>query len=138
VSIGGKTIDAQLDSGGAGLSLPEKLTSWFRFSSNSASLVNAQSLSTRFMVTGATLATDVRVGSYIFKRPFVEINPAFPIANFGSVPMQNFALTFDQSSLMVRFEAKQRVLHLSATPGAIRLLNAPPAQPHDPTLVPVG
>ena len=138
VAIGGKTIDAQLDSGGAGLSVPQELTSRLKFSSNSASLGNAQSLSTRFMVRGATLAADVRVGSYTFKRPFIEINPAFPIANFGSVPMQNFALTFDQRNLLVRFEAEQRVLHLSATPDAIRLLNAPPAQPHDSTLVPVG
>jgi predicted aspartyl protease len=138
VAIDGKAIDAQLDSGGAGLSVPQELTSRLKFSSNSASLGNAQSLSTRFMVRGATLAADVRVGSYTFKRPFIEINPAFPIANFGSVPMQNFALTFDQRNLLVRFEAEQRVLHLSATPDAIRLLNAPPAQPHDSTLVPVG
>ena len=138
VAIDGKAIDAQLDSGGAGLSVPQELTSRLKFSSNSASLGNAQSLSTRFMVRGATLAADVRVGSYTFKRPFIEINPAFPIANFSSVPMQNFALTFDQRNLLVRFEAEQRVLHLSATPDAIRLLNAPPAQPHDSTLVPVG
>ena len=138
VAIDGKAIDAQLDSGGAGLSVPQELTSRLKFSSNSDSLGNAQSLSTRFMVRGATLAADVRVGSYTFKRPFIEINPAFPIANFGSVPMQNFALTFDQRNLLVRFEAEQRVLHLSATPDAIRLLNAPPAQPHDSTLVPVG
>jgi len=138
VAIGRKTIDAQLDSGGAGLSLPQELTSPLKFSSSSASLSNAQSLSTRFMIKGATLATDIRVGSYIFKRPFVEINPAFPIANFGSVPMQNFALTFDQTNLLIRFEAQRRVLHLSATPGAIRLINAPPAQPPDSTLVPVG
>ena len=138
VAIDGKAIDAPLDSGGAGLSVPQELTSRLKFSSNSASLGNAQSLSTRFMVRGATLAADVRVGSYTFKRPFIEINPAFPIANFGSVPMQNFALTFDQRNLLVRFEAEQRELHLSATPAAIRLLNAPPAQPHDSTLVPVG
>jgi hypothetical protein len=138
MAIGGISIDAQLDSGGAGLSLPIETASHLRFSSHLASLSNAQSLSTRFMVKGATLATDVHIGSYAFKRPFVEINPAFPIANFGSVPMQNFALTFDQSNLLVRFEAQQRVLHLWATPGPIRLLNAPPAQPHDPTLVPVG
>jgi len=138
MAIGGKTIDAQLDSGGGGLSVPQELTSRLKFSSISASLGNAQSLSTRFLVTGATLATDVRVGSYIFEHPFVEINPAFPIANFGSVPMENFSLTFDQINLLVRFEAQQRVLHLGATPGAIRLLNAPPAQPHDSTLVPVG
>jgi predicted aspartyl protease len=138
LAIGGTRIDAQLDSGGTGLSLPEEFTSRLKFSSHSVSLSNAQSLSTRFQVKGAMLSSDVRLGSYTFKRPFVEINPAFPLANFGSCPMQNFALTFDQKNGLVRFAAHQKTLHLSATPEPIRLVNAPPYQPPDLSLVPVG
>jgi predicted aspartyl protease len=119
LSIGATRIDAQLDSGGADLS-------------------NAQSLSTRFLVKGANLATDVRLGSYTFKHPFVEINPAFPLANFGSCPMQSFALTFDQKNALVRFVADRHTLHLSPTPGPVRLVNAPATQPPDGSLVPVG
>jgi len=81
LAIGSTRIDAQLDSGGSGLSLPLQMTSQLKFASSYASLSNAHSLSTRFMVMGATLAADVRLGSYTFKRPFVEINPAFPLAN---------------------------------------------------------
>jgi predicted aspartyl protease len=135
---GGMRIEAQIDSGGAGLSLPEGLASRLKFSTEATSLSNAQSLSTRFQVKGAMLAADVRLGSYTFKRPFVEINPAFPLANFGSCPMQNFALTFDQKNGWVRFAAREKTLHLSPTPEPIRLVNAPPNQQPDLSLVPVG
>jgi predicted aspartyl protease len=138
LSIGATHIDAQLDSGGSGLSLPLQITSQLKFASQYASLSNAHSLSTRFMVMGATLAADVHLGSYTFKRPFVEINPAFPLANFGSCPMQGFALTFDQKNGLVRLYAQQRVLHLSATPVPMRLQSAPDREPVDPKLVPVG
>lgn len=138
IAIGGTRIDAQLDSGGAGLSLPLQLTSQLKFASQYASVSNAHSLSTRFMVMGATLAADVHVGSYTFKRPFVEINPAFPLANFGSCPMQGFAVTFDQKNRLVRLSSQQKTLHLSATPMPMRLQSAPDREPVDPKLVPVG
>jgi hypothetical protein len=138
IAIGGTRIDAQLDSGGAGLSLPLQLTSQLKFASEYASLSNAHSLSTRFMVMGATLAADVRMGSYTFKHPFVEINPAFPLANFGSCPMQEFALTFDQKNGLVRLNSQQRTLRLSATPVPMRLQNAPDREAVDSKLVPVG
>jgi aspartyl protease len=138
IAIGGTRIDAQLDSGGAGLSLPLQLTSQLKFASQFASVSNAHSLSTRFMVMGATLAGDVHVGSYTFKRPFVEINPAFPLANFGSCPMQGFALTFDQKNGLVSLSSQQKNLRLSATPMPMRLQSAPDREPADPKLVPVG
>jgi hypothetical protein len=138
LAIGAAQIDAQIDSGGFGLSLPSQLASQFKFASEYSSLSTAHSLSTRFTLMGATLASDVHLGSYTFKRPFVEINPAFPLANFGSGPMHHFALTFDQKNRLVRFSAQQRILHLSATPAHVTLQNAPDREPVDPKLVPVG
>jgi predicted aspartyl protease len=138
LAIGTTSIEAQIDSGGAGLSLPLELTTRLKFSSDSAGLSNAQSLSTRFLVRGANLASDVRLGSYTFKHPFVEINPAFPLANFGSCPLQSFVLTFDQKNALVRFESDRHTLHLSATPDPVRLINAPATHPTDLTLIPVG
>jgi hypothetical protein len=87
---------------------------------------------------GATLAADVHLGSYTFNHPFVEINPAFPLANFGSSPMRCFSLTFDQRNRLVRFDAQRKKLHLSATPIPMRLQNAPELEPVDTTLIPVG
>ena len=138
LAIGATQIDAQIDSGGSGLSLPSQLASRLKFASQYSSLSNAHSLSTRFTLVGATLAADVHLGSYTFKRPFVEINPAFPLANFGSSPMHDFALTFDQKNRLVRFSAQQRILHLSATPAPANLNNAPEREPVDPKLVPLS
>jgi predicted aspartyl protease len=138
LSVGTAQIDAQLDSGGEGLSLPIKLVSKLKFVSGSASLSKAQSLSTRFVVAGASLGADVRLASYTFKRPFIEINPVFPVANFGAAPMQSFALTFDQKNGLVRFVADRHTLHLNPTPDPVRLVNAPSTHPPDLSLVPVG
>ncbi|MGA2047890.1 MAG: retropepsin-like aspartic protease [Terracidiphilus sp.] len=136
--IGATRIDAQIDSGGFGLSLPLQMTPQFKFASTYTSLIDAHSLSTRFTVMGATLAEDVRLGSYTFKRPFVEINPAFPLANFGSCPMHLFVMTFDQKNGLVRLTAAKTTLHLSETPAPMRLQNAPDREALDPKLVPVG
>jgi hypothetical protein len=136
--VGGLRIDAQIDSGGAGLSLPSQFVSRLKLSADPSAFSHGQSLSTRFEIKSARLAADVRVGGYTFDRPFVEIHPAFPLANFGSCPMQGFALTFDQKNGLIRFDARQKSLHLAATPAPMRLESAPPPHPPDTSLVPVG
>lgn len=138
LQIGKLRIDALVDSGGDGLSLPEGLASRLKFAVDPVAFAAGQSFSTRFQIKAAKLAGDVRLGAYTFEQPFVEIHAAFPLANFGSCPMQNFALTFDQRNLLVRFEASRRRFQLTATPTAIRLANAPDLKPREPGLVPVG
>jgi hypothetical protein len=136
--IGSLRVDGQIDSGGDGLSLPAKLASRLKFAVDPVDFALGQSFSTRFHLKSAKLASDVRLGGYTFTRPFVEINPAFPLANFGSCPLQNFAVTFDQRNLLVRLDAAQKELHLGTTPKAIRLRNEPARKPPPPDLVPVG
>jgi predicted aspartyl protease len=138
LAIGAERIDAQIDSGGSGLTLPIQLTGRLKFASDYSAVSTARSLSTRFLLTGATLANDVHLGAYTFKHPFVEINPAFPLANFGSGPMQPFVLTFDQKNLLVRFRSAGRMLHLSAAPVPLRLETGPDRSPAEPGLVPTG
>ncbi len=136
--IGGMEVETQVDSGGAGLSLPDQLVARLKFAAEPSEFSRGESLSTRFQIRAAKLAGDVRLGSYTFTRPFVEINPAFPLANFGSSPMQNFALTFDQKEGLIRFEARQKSIRLAATPAPVRLQTAPLPKPPDISLVPVG
>lgn len=136
--IGTMQIEAQIDSGGTGLSLPERIASQLKFASDPTLFGNAESLSTRFQVKAAKLASDVHLGSYTFTQPFVEINPAFPLANFGSGAMQSFTFTFDQKTALVRFESSRPTLRLSATPTALRPDNAPDLKLPDLSLVPVG
>ena len=138
IHIDNASIDAQLDSGGAGLSLPESLASHMAFSSDPVSFSNSFSIATRFQVKAGRLAGSIHLGSYTFDQPFVEINPAFPVANFGSIPMQNFTVTFDQRNALVRFASPHQTLHLSATPTPMRLDNGPPVHPPDQALIPVG
>ena len=135
--IGGVQIDAQIDSGGDGLLLPDRLAARLKFASDPAEFGNGESLCTRFQIRAARLKPNVEVGDYFFKRPFVEIGGAFPLANFGSSPLQAFAVTFDQKNRLVRFKASQKALSLSAPPTPIQLLNGPSELPRDPSLVPV-
>ncbi len=136
--IDGMRIETQLDSGGDGLSLPEDLASRLKFAVKPVVYANGQSFATRFQVKAAKLASTVQLGRYSFPRPFVEILSAFPLANFGACPMQNFALTFDQKNLLVRIDASRTTFTLSATPGAIRLVNTPARRPIPAGLVPLG
>lgn len=136
--IGDLQIDAQIDSGGTGLSLPEVVVSQLKFDSDPAAFGVAESISTRFQLRAAKLASDVHLGSYTFSRPFVEINSAFPLANLGSCAMQNFVFTFDQKNGLVHFESSQQTLRLAATPTPLRILNAPEYKPVNNSLVPIG
>ena len=138
ITIGDVRVEALLDSGGAGLSLPERLISQLRFSADPAAFARGESLSSRFPIKVGRLATDVRLGDITFDQPWVEINPAFPLANFGSVPMQHFAVTFDQDNLLVRFDGPRKRVTLGVTPSPMRLTNQPLPKPADTALVPIG
>jgi predicted aspartyl protease len=131
-------VEAQLDSGGGGLVLPTKLAARLKYEINPVVFASGRSISTRFELKAAKLASDVKLGRYTFTHPVVEIHPAFPLVNFGSPPMQIFAITFDQKNLLVRFAANQRRFILRTPPSPTRLTNAPVYDPPPPDLVPVG
>ncbi len=138
LNIGKVEVDAQLDSGGAGLSLPERLVLQLRMSESPSLFAKGQSLSTRFEIKVARLADDVRLGDITLEQPWVEINSAFPMANFGSCPMQHFSFTFDQRNLLVRIEGPRKRINLGVTPAPLRLANQPSEKQVDNALVPVG
>jgi len=128
----------QLDSGGIGLSVPERLRKGLRFFSVPKVYSSAHSVATRFQVKGATLASDVKFGQFTFRKPFLEINPAFPMANFGADPMQRFALTFDQKNGLVRFLSRKNTLSLSVPPSLSSWKEGVEKKLPDPRLVPLG
>jgi predicted aspartyl protease len=131
-------VEAQLDSGGGGLVLPEKLAARLKYEIDPVVFANGRSVSARFEMKAAKLASDVKLGRYTFTHPVVEIHPAFPLVNFGSPPMQIFAITFDQKNLLVRFTANQKRFSLTAPPSPTHLTNAPVYDPPPHDLVPVG
>jgi hypothetical protein len=137
LTIGSHEVDAQIDSGGAGLSLPQHLVSQLRLRESPTLFASGQSLSTRFQIKVAKLANNVRLGDITLDQPWVEINPAFPLANFGSCPMQHFIITFDQGNHLVRLDGPRKRITLGVTPTPLRL-DYQPGNPAELALVPVG
>jgi predicted aspartyl protease len=136
--VSGRQVEAQLDSGGGGLTLPEELASHLRWEIAPVVFASGQTLATSFEIKAAKLASDVKVGRYTFTHPIVEIHPAFPLVNFGSPPMQSFAITFDQKSLLVRLGADHDRFVVTVPPSPPRLTNAPQAVRPPSDLVPLG
>jgi predicted aspartyl protease len=136
--IGGLRVEAQFDSGGTGLSLPERLIPKLKLSVNPVPFGLAESLSSRFEIKLAKLISEIRLGQYTFSDSFVEINPAFPLVNFGAYAMGNFAITFDQLNQLLRLDASRKILHLDPTPTLLHLQNTPTEKPPAQALVPVG
>ena len=136
--VGGQRLEAQLDSGGTGLSLPEPVAAHLKFQSTPIAFGNGESLATRFHIKAARLRPDVRLGRYTFRQAFVEINPAFPLVNVGSTPLGKFVVTFDQEKMLLRLESSEKILKVDASPTVMELLNAPKRQVQDSKLVPVG
>jgi len=138
VQIDDLSVDAQIDSGGTGLSLPEAMAARVKFQSAPVDFGIAESLTTLFFLKAARLQADVRFGPYVYRNAFVEINSAFPVVNIGSTPLKNFAITFDQQEGLMRVEGREKVVYLDASPVPMRLQNEPPRQSSDGMLVPVG
>ena len=125
VEPGSQKVEAHLDSRGRGLSFPEKFAKSLKFSSEPIVIGRGRTVSNEFEIRGAQLAGEVRLGGYTFPQPFVAINPLFPVGNFGAIPLQSFAVTFDQKNKLIRLVAASRsiVLPLPTAP------KNPPAQP---------
>jgi hypothetical protein len=138
LSVNGQSLEAQLDSAGGGLTLPEELATHQKWDIPPVVFATGQTLATRFDIKAAKLQGNVKVGKYTFTHPVVEIHAAFPLVNFGSPPMTFFAITFDQKDLLVRFSAKGNHFVLLAPPIPTRLTNEPNLVPTPPHLVPVG
>jgi hypothetical protein len=138
LEVGNLRVDAQIDSGGAGLSLPEQIASRLKFSETPRLFAKGQSLSTRFEIKVGKLVPDIRLGDFTLNQPWVEINAAFPLANFGAVPLQYFTVTFDQRNQLLRLAGPHKHIKLGITPVPMNLMNQPSVQSADAKLVPVG
>jgi hypothetical protein len=122
MTIGGKTMDAHVDTGGMGLSLPDKIAGGLAFASEPVVIGHGRTISHEFDLKGAQLISEIRLGGYTFPKPFVEINPLFPVVNFGAIPLRNFVVTFDQKNKLVRFMPNEKTIQLNAP----RMMGGPP------------
>lgn len=138
LNLGGETVDAHVDSGGAGLTLPESIASKLQYTEGPMIFGEGQSLTTRFWVKAGKLASDVRLGPAILDHPWVEITDALPTVNVGSVPLQYFVVSFDQKHRLLRLQSPYPHIQLGVTPTPLRLINQPPAIPDEAGLTPIG
>jgi hypothetical protein len=132
LTIGNRDVDAQIDSGGAGLSLPEGLLPQLRLLVGPESFGSGEALFSHYQFTVARLAADVRLGEITLDQPWVEIVPAFSVVNFGSCPLQHLIVTFDQENNLVRLDGPHKHITLELTPAPL------PSHPSELALVPAG
>jgi Aspartyl protease len=112
--VGDRKVDAHVDSRGAGLSLPQKFATDLKFDSEPVVIGRGKTVSNTFEIKGALLNGDVRVAGYTFTHPFVAINGVLPMANFGAVPLHNFAVSFDQKNKLLKLVSAQKSLTIEA------------------------
>ena len=116
LKIGEQQLEAQIDSGGTGLSVPQKDSRELKFQETPVAFASGESVSTKFEIKAARLQADVKLGRYTFRQAFVEINSAFPLVNIGSTPLKHFVITFDQANELVRLYSNEDTLRLDASP----------------------
>ncbi|HKF48269.1 MAG TPA: retropepsin-like aspartic protease [Terracidiphilus sp.] len=119
LAAGGTTIQAAVDSGGLGLSVPASVAQALRFSGSETIALGKTQVSD-FTLAGGVLAGSIGLDGHRFESPFVEVNPVFPIADLGSRAMADFAVTFDQTSMLIEFSSGRTVHRLvkPSRPGA--------------------
>jgi predicted aspartyl protease len=116
-------VQALLDSGGAGLEIPEQVAARLKYDVDPVVFAVGRSICTTFQIKSAKLGTDVKLGRYTFTHPVVQIHSAFPEANFGSWAMRGFAITFDQENQLVRFESAHDTMNLGPPPSPPHFIN---------------
>lgn len=134
LKIGERQVEAVIDSGGSGLSLPEWLIPEMKLAAPPVMFGTGQSLFAIFDIRVARLLADVRLGDLTFDQPWVEVHHAFPTANFGSSPLQHFRVTFDQENKLMRLDGPNKRVTLDVGPLPLYVTNGS----GDPMLIPVG
>ena len=133
LTIGDLPIEALIDSGGSGLSIPDSYAKQFGVGADSNLMGTERTLAAIFPFRVARLPIDVHLGEIGFDKPWVEINSEFRFANLGSQALQHFSVTFDQDNGLVRFDGSRKRVSLDITPtpldfhGTTLLFSAPPA-----------
>lgn len=133
LSIGDLQLEALIDSGGSGLSIPDSYAKQFGIGADADLMGTERTLVAIFPFRVAKLPTNVELGDIGFDKPWVEINSEFRFANLGSQALKHFSITFDQDNDLVRFDGPRKRVSLGITPtlfdfrGTSLLLSSPPS-----------
>lgn len=105
IAIAGKNVEAGIDSGGLGMSIPTAMAATVPLASSVETAAYGRTQVSGFELSGAVLSGAVELAGFRFERPWVEVNPVFGVANVGSGALRDFVVTFDQKNKLVRFVA---------------------------------
>jgi predicted aspartyl protease len=112
LTIEGRSVPAQIDSGGGGINLPITEASRVQFARQSEVQVRIETQVNTLHVRGGVLNGELGLGKHVFRQPFVEISDTAPVGNLGAASLQDFVITFDQANRLVRLEARIRIHRL--------------------------
>ncbi|MGO9336818.1 MAG: aspartyl protease family protein [Terracidiphilus sp.] len=108
VGIADSKMEAGIDSGGLGLSIPASMIGKFRFIGDIETVAFGRTQVSSFALRGAVLDGAAELAGFRFEQPWLEINPLFDVANIGSGALSDFIVTFDQRSKLVRFTSADK------------------------------
>ena len=108
LTIEGRSVPAQIDSGGGGINLPSSEASGMQLARRSEIKVKIETQVNTLYVRGGELKGELGLGHHVFRQPFVEISET-PVGNLGAASLQDFVLTFDQPNRLVRLAARSRI-----------------------------
>jgi predicted aspartyl protease len=109
LTIDGRSVPVQIDSGGGGINLPLNAASRVQFARKSEVQVKIETQVNTVYVRGGVLKGELGLGEHVFRQPFVEISETAPVGNLGAASLQDFVLTFDQANRLVRLQARSRI-----------------------------
>ena len=138
LTVGGQPVTALIDSGGAGLNLPRSFALHVEFVKSTEILEEARTQTSSYFLRGGEMKGQILLGSHVFKDPFVLIGEALPVASVGAIPLQDFAITFDQKHLLVRFRANRNKHRLERRQLQKSRSMTAPGLPGDLTLAKAG
>jgi len=120
ITVGPLELEADLDSGSpAAVSLPNEYMDRLPLEGKPVEIGRARTVTSEFVVHGATLKGAVQIGGHRLENPRLRFNQ-LPAANVGSELLRRFAITIDQKSRRIR---------LAESPGGIEAAGAPQGSP---------
>jgi D-alanyl-D-alanine carboxypeptidase len=107
LTVAGRDMDADLDAGAqGGIMLPEAEAARLPLSEPPAVIGRARTAHNEFEIKAATLDGDATLGALTLRRPRVEFQPMFEVANVGARVLQDLVVTFDQQRGAVRLASR--------------------------------
>jgi hypothetical protein len=114
LEIGNEPVEAQIDSGGQGLCVPESVAQSLKFEGSLDVVARGHTQVSTFPILGGTIKEEVEFAGHTFDKPFIEIIPNFPVADVGSGTLQDFVVSFDQKHCLARFLSTKKNIHIAS------------------------